>query len=85
MHYVGWDQGGGADPEQDVFSVKPVMGEVAAEDFVLICVKFSPQASKKYTQVLRKFSMYVCLYVLCMYVCMYSMFIYTMYVWYVLE
>eukprot|EP01036_Dinobryon_divergens_P025376 gene25376-33916_t len=38
---------GGSDPEQDVFSVKPAMGEVAAEDFVLVCVKFSPQMSGK--------------------------------------
>ena len=43
--------------------MKPAMGEVAAEDFVLVCIKFAPQASKKYTQVL-----YVCMYV-CMYVC----------------
>lgn len=33
--------------------MKPAMGEVAAEDFVLICVRFTPSAVKKYVQLLR--------------------------------
>jgi hypothetical protein len=36
-----------------VFSVKPGVGEVDAENFVLICVRFSPRASRKYIQLVR--------------------------------
>ena len=36
-----------------IFSIKPVAGEIAAEDFVLICIRFQPLADKKYTTLLR--------------------------------
>lgn len=42
-----------AGPGGSVFSVKPDVGEIAAESFVLVCVRFSPQILKKYSDVLR--------------------------------
>lgn len=39
--------------ENPVWSVKPVSGEVAAEDFVLICIRFNPNAIKKFNEVLQ--------------------------------
>jgi hypothetical protein len=37
----------------DIFSVAPSVGEVDAESFVLVTVRFRPTASRKYTQLLR--------------------------------
>ena len=37
----------------DVFSVVPMCGEVAAEGFVLVSVRFSPSSSRKFTQLVR--------------------------------
>lgn len=36
--------------EVPVWSVKPTSGEVAAEDFVLICIRFTPSSVRKFTQ-----------------------------------
>jgi hypothetical protein len=36
-----------------VFSVKPDTGEIAAESFVLVCVRFSPNILKKHSDVLK--------------------------------
>jgi len=36
-----------------IFSVKPVSGEVEAEDFVLLCIRFTPDRDGKCTQLLR--------------------------------
>jgi hypothetical protein len=65
---VGWRAGqfdefegigggdGGHSPDKDsnsVFAVKPSVGEIAAESFVLVCIRFSPMVLKKYNDVLK--------------------------------
>eukprot|EP01034_Spumella_vulgaris_P021431 gene21431-27461_t len=55
---LGWGEdasstGAGASSDKEIFSVKPDVGEVDAENFVLICVRFSPKASRKYIQLVR--------------------------------
>lgn len=49
---LGWD---GQDKSDEIFSVKPAVGEIAAEDFTLVCVRFAPTATRKYIQLLRLF------------------------------
>jgi hypothetical protein len=39
--------------DDKVFAVKPRRGEVAADGFVLVCLRFRPSAMRKYTQMLR--------------------------------
>ncbi len=36
-----------------VFSVKPDVGEIAAESFILVCIRFTPRQLKKYSDLLR--------------------------------
>ena len=49
----GSGSGSGSD-HNDVFTVKPTSGEIAAEGFVLVCVRFAPTAAGiKHTQLLR--------------------------------
>ena len=48
---LGWEgQGGTAD---DIFAVKPSAGEIAANDFTLVCARFSPRDTRNYIQLLR--------------------------------
>lgn len=44
--------GGGAGDGQE-FSVKPLTGEIGADDFALICIRFSARSTKKALQLLR--------------------------------
>lgn len=39
--------------DSDVFHVKPTSGAIAANDFVLICVQFSPQMCRGYRQLIK--------------------------------
>lgn len=39
--------------ENGIISIKPSSGEIAANDFTLICIKFTPKAFKKYLQLVR--------------------------------
>jgi hypothetical protein len=39
--------------DQDAFSVKPLSGEIGADDFVLICIRFTPTGRKSFEQLLR--------------------------------
>jgi hypothetical protein len=62
---TGWDggNGGGQGPhdslqlagsDDEVFTVKPSCGEIAAEGFVLVCIRFAPKsAGVKHSQLLR--------------------------------
>lgn len=51
---LGFDDSGLADPEMDsVFTVKPDSGEIAAEDFAMVCIKFTPKTRKKVLQLMR--------------------------------
>lgn len=51
---TGWDSfGATASSADDSFTVKPTSGEVDADDFTLICVKFTPKSVKKSLQLLR--------------------------------
>ena len=52
---LGWDQNEmvGTKSQEETFIVKPNMGEIEAEGFVLICVRFTPTGTKKYVQLLR--------------------------------
>jgi len=36
-----------------IFSVKPIAGEINAEDFVLVCISFKPSRVHKLSQLLR--------------------------------
>ena len=45
----------GGTVDADAFSVRPLRGEVAAESFAVIYVRFTPSKSRKYTQLLRCF------------------------------
>lgn len=47
---LGWE---GQDGSDEIFAVKPAVGEIAAEDFTLVCVRFAPTATRKYVQLLR--------------------------------
>jgi hypothetical protein len=49
---LGWD---GQEKGDEIFSVKPAVGEIAAEGFTLVCVRFAPTSTRKYTQLLRLF------------------------------
>lgn len=44
---------GGTLSSHEAFSLTPMSGEVGADNFVLVSVRFSPSASKKYTQLVR--------------------------------
>ncbi len=46
---------GGASIDTDAFHVRPTRGEVAAESFAVIYVRFTPSKSRKYVQLLRCF------------------------------
>jgi cilia- and flagella-associated protein 65 len=57
---LGWEDGRASGTQQEfstctdgVFSVKPVAGEVEAENFVLVCIRFTPDREGKCTQLLR--------------------------------
>lgn len=57
---LGWEIERRSGGQQDfstcsdgVFSVKPVAGEVEAENFVLVCIRFTPDREGKCTQLLR--------------------------------
>ena len=52
---MGWraDASSGATSRDGVFSVKPSMGEIDAESFVMVCVRFAPALNKKYTELMR--------------------------------
>ena len=58
---LGWEYGGSSPGKKDQgtraatepFSVKPSCGEIAADGFVAVCIRFSPQLSRKYSQLLR--------------------------------
>ena len=39
--------------DSEVFSVKPSVGEIDADSFILICIRFSPKTTKKYSEMLR--------------------------------
>lgn len=39
--------------EESEFSVKPQTGEIGADDFALICIRYSPKSTKKVLQLLR--------------------------------
>jgi hypothetical protein len=39
--------------DDEIFSVRPMCGEIGGEDFALICVRFTPKTNKKYIQLLR--------------------------------
>ena len=45
--------GGTSGASSDAFSLTPMTGEVAAENFVLVSVRFLPTACRKYTQLVR--------------------------------
>ena len=45
----------GGSSDSDAFSVRPVQGEVAAESFAVVYIRFTPSKSRKYTQLLRCF------------------------------
>jgi len=47
---LGWEGQGTAD---DIFAVKPSIGEIAANDFTLVCARFSPRDIRNYIQLLR--------------------------------
>ena len=49
---LGWD---GQEKNDEIFSVKPAVGEIAAKDFTLVCVRFSPTATRKYIQLMKLF------------------------------
>lgn len=56
--HIGWGDdvsvGNRSESEsRSTFSVKPSVGEIAAESFILVCVRFSPQEVKRYTDLLR--------------------------------
>lgn len=48
---LGWEGQGVSAGE--VFSVKPAIGEIAADDFVLVCARFTPTSVRNYLQLLR--------------------------------
>lgn len=41
------------DSGESMFTVKPTSGEIAPEDFALVCVRFTPASNKKYVQLVR--------------------------------
>lgn len=46
--------GGNSNGSDDIFSVRPESGEIGAEDFVLVCIRFTPAvANRKSVQLLR--------------------------------
>lgn len=57
--HLGWTQqlegtaSQGSINQKPVFSIKPDVGEIAAESFVLVCVRFQPNEIKKVTELLR--------------------------------
>lgn len=50
---LGWDNDTTRSGGSSEFTVKPLAGEVAAESFILVSIRFTPQGSKKYTQLLK--------------------------------
>jgi hypothetical protein len=51
--HIGWGDESMNARSTSAFSVKPSVGEIAAESFVLVCVRFSPTEIKRYTDLLR--------------------------------
>jgi hypothetical protein len=54
---IGWDSNSTvintiSNNDED-FTVKPLAGEVAAESFILISIRFTPKSRRKYTQLLK--------------------------------
>lgn len=52
---TGWGQRGAHSDDLEVFQAKPSVGEIAENDFILICFRFRPADKKKYTECVRLF------------------------------
>ena len=54
---IGWDSNSTVintiNNNDEDFTVKPLAGEVAAESFILISIRFTPKSRRKYTQLLK--------------------------------
>ena len=50
ISYVLWSKEAGKMTTLSVFKVEPNVGKIAEDDFVLIRIRFTPQALKKYTE-----------------------------------
>jgi hypothetical protein len=53
---VGWDDnttGMKKYSNEEAFVIKPLLGEIPADGFVLVCIRFLPKTYKKYSQMIR--------------------------------
>lgn len=55
---LGWDNSATgmkrySNELDEAFTIKPTLGEIPADSFVLVCIRFLPRAYKKYSQLIR--------------------------------